>query len=165
MKKTEIVSMLKSIQKDQELKNTFLSLLIETLDLRKNIFHPLAFIHGKPMIGKNVYIGMFSEVNAKNANVVIGKNCDIASFVVINAADSHKKCLGIKNTIDRKSIHIGESVFIGSQSTIKGGAKIGHHSVVAAGTVVEAGEIPPYSLIIGNPMKIKAGYYKNKVKK
>ena len=44
-------------------------------------------------------------------------------------------------------------------SVIKGGAHIGHHSVVAAGTIVDSGVIPPYSLIYGNPMKIKEGYY------
>ena len=47
---------------------------------------------------------------------------------------------------------------------IKGGAHIGHHSVVAAGTIVEAKKIPPYSLIIGNPMVVKSGYYKLKFK-
>ena len=44
---------------------------------------------------------------------------------------------------------------------ILGGANIGHHSVIAAGTVVRAGEIPPYSLVAGSPMQIKAGYYTN----
>lgn len=32
-----------------------------------------------------------------------------------------------------------------------------------AGTVVEAVEIPPYSLVIGNPMVTKAGYYQEKL--
>jgi acetyltransferase-like isoleucine patch superfamily enzyme len=37
----------------------------------------------------------------------------------------------------------------------------GHHSVVGAGTIlINAGEIPLYSLIVGNPAKIKAEYYK-----
>jgi acetyltransferase-like isoleucine patch superfamily enzyme len=47
---------------------------------------------------------------------------------------------------------------------IKGGAHIGHHSVVAAGTIVEAGVVPPYSLVIGNPMVCKPGYYANAAK-
>ena len=45
---------------------------------------------------------------------------------------------------------------------VKAGANIGHHSVVAAGTIVEAKKIPPYSLVYGNPMKIKKNYYKKK---
>jgi acetyltransferase-like isoleucine patch superfamily enzyme len=54
-----------------------------------NRFHPLVWIVGQPEIGKGVYIGGMSEVNANGASVVIGDNCDIASFVTINCADSH----------------------------------------------------------------------------
>lgn len=134
-----------------------------SLGIKKNKFHSFVIITGKPEIGDNVYIGAFSEINSKNCNVTIGQNCDIASFVAINAADSHRKCIGLAKDIDRRDIHIGQNVFIGSHSVIKGGARIGHHSVIVAGTIVDAGKIPPYSLVCGNPMKVKAGYYeKNK---
>ena len=45
---------------------------------------------------------------------------------------------------------------------IKGGASIGHHSVIAAGSIVDGVDIPPYSLISGNPMSIKPGYFLSK---
>ena len=128
-------------------------------NFKKNRFHPLVWINGEPKIGENVCIGFLSEVNAKGANVVIGDNCDIASFVAINCADSHKKCIGLSAEIDRKDIVIENNVFIGSHSVIKGGAHIGHHSVVAAGTIVNGVKIPPYSLVVGNPMQVKEGYY------
>ena len=57
---------------------------------------------------------------------------------------------------------IGNKVFIGSHSVILGGSEIGDCSVVAAGTVVRAGNIPPFSLVIGNPAIVKAGYYEKK---
>ncbi len=127
---------------------------------KANKFHPLVWVVGEPQIGEGVYIGGFSEINCKESKVVIGDYCDIASFVAINCADSHRKCIGLSDKIDRKEIHIGEHVFIGSHSVIKGGSKIGHHSVVAAGTIVDGSEeIPPYSLVIGNPMTVKPGYY------
>lgn len=125
---------------------------------RTNPFHPLVWILGEPIIGVGVYIGGFSEVNAGGARVCIGDNCDIASFVTINCADSHRKCLGLSDIVERRDITIEHHVFIGSHSIIKGGSHIGHHSVIAAGTVV-SGVIPPYSLVIGNPMQCKAGYY------
>ncbi|MNI36656.1 putative acyl transferase [compost metagenome] len=127
-----------------------------------NRFHPLVWITGEPTIGENVYIGAMSEVNAKGATVTIGDHCDIASFVSINCADSHKRCIGLTDEIERKNIFIENHVFIGSHSFIKGGAHIGHHTVVAAGTIVEGVVIPPYSLVIGNPMRLKEGYYKDK---
>jgi len=130
---------------------------------KANKLHPLVWINGEPEIGNGVYIGGLSEVNANGARVVIGDNCDIASFVSINCADSHKKCIGLSFEVDRRDIIIENNVFIGSHSVIKGGAIIGHHSVVAAGTIVNCGlRIPPYSLVIGNPMVVKPGYYLKK---
>jgi len=138
--------------------------LTELTGMKENRFHPFVWIVGDPIIGEGVYIGGFSEINARDATVLIGQGCDIASFVSINCADSHRRCIGISNEIDRCDISIGDHVFVGSHSVIKGGARIGHHSVVAAGTIVGPGEIPPYSLVIGNPMMVKPGYYLNDVK-
>ena len=140
----------------------FEDLFSKITNFQKNPFHPLVWIVGNPSIGKNVYVGGMSEIQAKDANVTIGDNCDIASFVSINAADSHKQTIGLSKEIERKDIVIENNVFIGSHSLIKGGAYIGHHSVVAAGTIVDGVKIPPYSLISGNPMKIKPSYYKFK---
>ena len=93
---------------------------------------------------------------------MVGDDCDIASFVSINCADSHRKAIGLARDVERKDITLEHHVFVGSHSVIKGGAHIGHHSVVAAGTIVGPGKIPPYSLVVGNPAKIKPGYYKKK---
>lgn len=144
------------------IKDEFKQQFIEFTHFKDNPFHPFVWINGTPKIGKNVYIGGFSEVNATGAQVIIEDNCDIASFVSINCADSHKKCIGLAVKIERKDIYIGQNVFIGSHCVIKGGARIGHHTVIAAGTIVEGIEIPPYSLVIGNPMTVKKGYYANK---
>ena len=110
-----------------------------------------------------VVLDAIHRIQAKDANVSIGDNCDIASFVTINCADSHKKCIGLSEKIERRDIVIEKNVFVGSHCVIKGGAYIGHHSVIAAGTIVEAVKINPYSLVIGNPMQIKDGYYKDKI--
>ena len=137
----------------------FNELFSKLTTFKKNSYHPLVWIVGEPEIGKDVYIGGMSEINAKDAKVIIGDNCDIASFVSINCADSHKKCIGIMEKTERRDIIIENNVFVGSHCVIKGGAHIGHHSVVAAGTIVEGIDIPSYSLIIGNPMKVKMNYY------
>lgn len=137
----------------------FADLFSELTNFKRNKLHPLVWVVGNPEIGENVYVGGMSEINANGARVVIGDNCDIATFVSINAADSHKKCIGVLDHVERKDIILENNVFVGSHSVIKAGAHIGHHSVVGAGTIVEGVRIPPYSLIIGNPMRIKANYY------
>ena len=130
---------------------------------KANPYHPLVLITGEPKIGKGTYIGAFSEVNAHGARVEIGEGCDIASFVAINCADSHLMTIGDSNTNSRKNILIGDHVFIGSHAVILGGANIGHNVVIAAGTVVREGTIQPYSLVIGNPMNVKPGYYMDRL--
>lgn len=140
-------------------KNEFQKLFSELTDIKANDYHPLVWIGGEPEFGNNVYIGGMSEVYAKGAKIIIGDNCDIASFVVINCSDSHKKTIGINEEIERRDIIIEDHVYIGTQSFIGGGVHIGHHSVIGAGTIVRAGDYPPYSLIIGNPAICKSGYY------
>jgi acetyltransferase-like isoleucine patch superfamily enzyme len=127
---------------------------------RDNRFHPLVWINGDPEIGEGTYIGGLSEINAKGARVTIGRNCDIASFVAINVADSHRRTIGIAEQPDLRDIQIGDNVFVGSHSVILGGTTIGHNSVIGAGTVLRREAVPPYSLAIGNPVLVKAGYYR-----
>lgn len=125
-------------------------------------------VTGSPEIGANVSIGDYSEVNAKGTRVVILDGVDIASFVAINGADSHLRCIGIRKDIVRRPIVLGENVFIGSHSFVGGGFSIGHHSVLAAGTILSGDgvaanggvrEIPPYSLVFGNPWRMIPGHY------
>lgn len=143
-------------------KNEFQVLFSELTDIKPNPYHPLVWIEGEPDIGKNVYIGGLSEIYAKGARVIIGDNCDIASFVSINCSDSHKRTIGISEEIEREDIIIENNVYIGTHSFIGGGVTIGHHSVVGAGTMVRRGTYPPYSLIVGNPAVVRPEYYRDR---
>jgi perosamine synthetase len=144
---------------DDTQEGKFAAAFARLTQFKTNPFHPLVWINGEPEIGKNVYIGGMSEINATKTRVTIGDGCDIASFVSINAADSHRTCIGLSDEVERNEIILEHNVFVGSHCVIKGGAHIGHHSVVAAGTIVDARKIPPYSLVIGNPMIVKEWYY------
>ncbi|MHB8230584.1 MAG: acyltransferase [Vulcanimicrobiaceae bacterium] len=138
----------------------FLRAFASATTFKTNPFHPLVWILGEPEIGEGVYIGAFTAINANGARVRIGHHCDIAAFVAINAADSHRRCLQLQAEIARLPITLEDHVFVGTHATIKGGAHIGHHSVVAAGTVVDGVRVPPFSLVAGNPMTIRPGYYR-----
>ena len=54
---------------------------------------------------------------------------------------------------ERKSIKIGNDVFIGANVTVLDGVTIGNGAVIGAGAIV-AKDIPPYAIAIGNPLKI-----------
>jgi acetyltransferase-like isoleucine patch superfamily enzyme len=136
----------------------FKNLFLQTVQNQDNPYHPLVWINGTPEIGSGTYIGGFSEVNARGARVIIGRECDIASFVAINVADSHRRCIGLADASECRDIVIGDHVFIGSHSAVFGGAVIGDHTVIGAGTIVRAGVVPSFSLVIGN--EVRAGYYR-----
>ena len=138
----------------------FEQMFLAMMHNQDNPFHPLVWINGTPEIGPGTYIGGLSEVNAKGARVRIGRECDIASFVAINVSDTHKRAIGLSDKAELKDIEIGDYVFVGSHSIILGGARIGHHTVVGAHTMVRDCQVPPFSLVVGSPAVIKPGYYR-----
>jgi hypothetical protein len=71
----------------------FTKLLAEATHMPENRFHPFVWIVGEPEIGEDVYIGGFSEINARGALVRIGSNCDIVLC-------QHKLC-GLPQTMHR----------------------------------------------------------------
>lgn len=133
--------------------------LLQTIHNRDNPYHPLVWINGDPEIGSGTYIGGFSEINAKGGRVIIGRDCDIASFVAINVADSHRRTIGLNEHNECRDIILGDCVFVGSHCALLGGAEIGHHSVIGAGSIVRSGIIPPFSLVLGG--EVKPGYYRS----
>lgn len=59
---------------------------------------------------------------------------------------------GYAVTMNRGNIIIGNDVWLGQGCKILAGSRIGDGAVIGAGSVV-AGKIPPYAIVIGNPLK------------
>lgn len=145
----------------------FTRIILWLLHLTPNRFHPLVWMQGDVTVGKGTYIGGFSEVFGKGASISIGDNCDIASWVVINVADSHLKTIGLSRNVELRPIVIGNNVFIGTLSAILGGVTIGHHSVIGAGVILRGPrEILPYSLVYrdddSGKLVVKSNYYQKR---
>ena len=111
--------------------------------------------HGKIYIGNNVNISDFSTVYASN-QVNIGNNTLIANYVGIIDADPgvSRSELIRKQPLVEKPIFIGNNVWIGDGVTVLKGVTIGDGAVIGAGSVV-TNDIPPYSIAVGNPAKVK----------
>lgn len=123
----------------------------------KNIYNPHAWILGKPTIGKDTWIGPFTLIDAKHANVTIGIGCNVSTGAQIISHSTVRRCVseGKYAKIDTADTIIGDYCFIGSNAVVLMGCTIGHHSVIAAGCVVpENTNIPPYSIVAGVPGKI-----------
>ena len=63
----------------------------------------------------------------------------------------------LRQGVETKQVVIGNNVWIGSNTVVLLGVKIGDNSVIGAGsTVVE--DIPPYSVAVGNPARVVKRY-------
>lgn len=89
---------------------------------------------------------------------IIHSKCKIGDFVVIGS----NVTIGGGNTtlrnnngkMEQRQIPIIESrVFIATGAKILGGITVGHHSIIGANSVITK-DIPPHSVVVGNPSKI-----------
>ncbi len=95
-------------------------------------------------IGGGIYWGHPFAI-AINPHVIIGKNCNIHKGVTI----------GQENRGSRKGTPvIGDEVWIGVNATIVGNIKIGNNVLIAPNSYVNC-DIPPNSIVLGNPCIIK----------
>jgi len=123
------------------------------------MIEPGVRIIGDVKIGEGVSIAAPAELMAKDSSITIGDGCDIAAFVVISTADSHARCIGLLDTVERLPIKIGARVFIGTHATILGGCDIGEGSVIGAGVVLKNEIIPPNSRVSVPKPVIEERYY------
>lgn len=114
------------------------------------------FKGGKIIIGNNCGISNTSFASAKEIlignSVMIGAGCCIwdTDFHIIKTRDT-VTCESCYSPC-AKSIYIGDGAFIGGNSIILKGVKIGKNSVVGAGSVVTR-DIPDGEIWAGNPVR------------
>lgn len=101
-------------------------------------------------------IGNYSCLNdgvniCATQSIRIGDHAKIGDLVYIYDSDFH--AISPELSTKQASVHIGNNVWIGSKTLILPGAKIGDHSVIAAGSIV-TGEIPERSLAAGTPARV-----------
>lgn len=121
-----------------------------------NPYNPHAWIINNPKIGEGCWIGAFVLLDGIGG-LTLGRGCDISCGVHILTHSTVRRCVTERkyDVIDKAPVEIGDHVFVGENSTILMGSRIGHHSVVAAGSVVlENTVIPPYSLVAGVPARV-----------
>jgi len=131
-----------------------------------NPYNPHAWILGNPDIGKDVWIGPFTLIDAKYAKVTIGKGCNISTGAQVISHSTVHRCVSEKtyDNVDASDTVIEEYSFIGSNAVVMMGCRIGHHSIVGAGCIVtENTTIPPYSIVAGVPGKIVGTTNKYKI--
>lgn len=127
-----------------------------------------SFVHTPSICGygqKNIFLG--DNVNIDWDNVLY---CDSAKFIMKDNSASavgltvvtgnHIKKAGVNygqcdnSNLVGKDIVVEEDVWIAANVTLLAGARIGRGAIIGAGSVVRNCRIPPYSVAMGNPIKV-----------
>ena len=132
---------------------------------KNNEFRPNCIVTSAACIGNNNYFG--DRVIVSNA--IIGSYCSFAPDVKIapsqhsiNYVTTYQKISkhNIKYSLLQNKTIIENDVWIGENVCILPNVRVGHHSVIGANTVVTK-DVPPYSVLAGNPAKIIKTLYDN----
>jgi acetyltransferase-like isoleucine patch superfamily enzyme len=113
-------------------------------------------ITGPFVMGRRVQIATGCFIGAGRGgltigdDVLVGPNCAImtGSYVF----DQVDVPLQEQGTVS-KAVRIGHRVWVGSNSVVLAGSDVGDNVIVSAGSVV-SGQIPPNSIVLGNPAKV-----------
>ncbi|WP_298967620.1 acyltransferase [uncultured Methylobacterium sp.] len=112
-----------------------------------------AIVRGRVIIGDNSSINAAAHVAG---DIVIGSHVMIGGMVSIYGFNHGHARLDVPMNLQghtTQGIAIEDDVWIGANAVIVDGVRIGAHSIVAGGAVVTK-DVPPYSVVGGNPARI-----------
>lgn len=112
---------------------------------------------GSVVIGERSLIGLSCVVIGP---VSIGNDVMLAQHVVMSGLNHGFE--DISKPINQQKcttamIQIEDEVWIGANVVITAGTRVGRHAVIAAGSVVTK-DVPPYTVVAGNPARIIKKY-------
>ncbi len=131
--------------------------------------HPTAYIDDSAQVIGDVDIGESSSVwmtvviRGDVHHIRIGRRSNVQDGTIVHVMkDTHATVIGDDVTIGHAAVVHGCTIedrcLIGMGAILLNGARIGSGSIVAAGTlVVEGMQVPPRSLMMGSPGKVKRG--------
>jgi virginiamycin A acetyltransferase len=123
----------------------------ETVEnFEKNVKYLFDFVGDKLHIGKFCMIASGAEFIMNGANHMVNA---VSSYPFAIFGDDWAHAMEGKTYPNKGDIVIGNDVWIGYQATILSGVTVGHGAIIGSKSVV-ASDVPPYSIVAGNPARI-----------
>lgn len=112
---------------------------------------------GDVIIGDRTRIGLG---NVLIGPIKVGSDVMFAQNVVLSGLNHSYEDISLppsQQKVSTNPIVIEDEVWVGANAMITAGVTVGKHSVIAGGSVVVK-DVPPYSVVVGNPGKILKQY-------
>ena len=103
----------------------------------------------KVKIGKNSIV-MNNALMMASGGIEIGDYTMVAAHAKLISNDHD---LYDRRIITMLPIKIGNHVWVGAGATILKGVTVGDHAIIGGGSIVTK-DVPPYSIVVGNPAKV-----------
>lgn len=119
-----------------------------------------ATVVGDVQLGEDVGVWFGVTIRGDDASITIGPRSNVQDNTCVHVDVDAPLVMGEGVTVGHgvilHGVEIGDFSLIGMGSIVLGGAKIGAHSIIAAGALVpENADIPPGSVVMGVPGKIR----------
>ena len=131
----------------------------------KPIVHPSAFVHpqanvtGDVWIEEDVYIGPGAVLRGDWGRITVKKGANVQENCVVHVFPGKDVVLEPSAHIGHGAIvhgaHVGENCLVGMNAVLMDDVVVGPESIIGALAFVPQGmQIPPRSVVVGNPAKI-----------
>lgn len=140
--------------------------MIVSIQDKKPLIDPSCFVAenasiiGDVSIGKKSSIWYGAVVRGDVEKICIAERTNAQDLCVLHVESTHGLCIGNDVTIGHRAIvhgcDVGDRVLVGMGAIIMNGANIGDDCIIGAGALITVEmQIPPRSLVIGIPGKVK----------
>lgn len=117
-------------------------------------------VDGDVHLGEDASVWHYAVVRGDEDRITIGDRTNVQDGAVLHVDDGAPLQIGAGVTIGHRAVVHGciidDDVLVGMGAIVMNGAHIGSGSIIAAGAVVlENADIPPDSLVVGVPGKVR----------
>lgn len=121
---------------------------------------PSASVIGRVFLGSDASIWYGSVLRGDINEIHVGERSNIQDNSVLHVADDLPCLVGndvvVGHNVNLHGCVVANRVLVGIGAIILNGAKIGEECIIGAGALVTEGtEIPPGSLVLGSPAKVR----------
>lgn len=121
--------------------------------------HPQANVTGNVFIGAHCYIGPGAVLRGDWGEIRLEEGCNIQENCVVHMFPGRSAYFGAGAHVGHGAIihgaHLEENTMVGMNAVLMDDVRLGAHSIVGALSFLKGEmQIPPHSLVVGNPARI-----------